>query len=256
MLNYKNYRNLKDTTILRYTKDIEFDNNSLYLILLEHLLNGDLDDVYSNNILDNLSLEDKNNVLYDARKFSHLIFVNGDFRRFDESIDCPSTEDKDYVLIKILDNYDFLIRLIVYNKEIVIELEKNKMELGYSFYSVIERIRNNFNNDEVLIGAMSKIIKEDKEHMLFSNENRVLLYTYPLGVMFIKENDKFRILSPIEIASKIYNYTSLDKISMNDINNNPLLIDHIGKYINEYYIDFKEALISICGDYCLELNNI
>ena len=208
MLNYNNYRNLKDTTILRYTKDIDFDNDSFYLMLLEHLLNGDLDDVYTNSILDNLSLEDKNNVLYDARSFSHLIFVNGDYRKYDESVECPSAEDKDYLLIKILDNYDFLIRLIVYNKEIVLELEKYKHDLGYAYYSVIEKIRNNFNNDEVLIEAMSRLIKEDREHLLFNSENRAYLYSYPLGVMFIKQNNKYRVFSPLEIASTIYNFAS------------------------------------------------
>ncbi len=64
MLNYNNYRNLKDTIILRYTKDINFDDDSFYTIFLEHLLNGDLDDVYSNSILDNLSLEDKLSLIH------------------------------------------------------------------------------------------------------------------------------------------------------------------------------------------------
>lgn len=254
MLNYSNYRNLKDTTILRYTKDIDFNDDSFYLILLEHLLNGDLDDVYTNSILDNLSLEDKNNVLFDARKFSHLIFVNGDYKKYDESIECPNTEEKDYLLIKILDNYDFLIRLIVFNKEIVLEIEKNKNDLGYGYYSVIEKLRNNFNNDEVLIEAMSRLIKEDKDHILFNSENRVLLYSYPLGVMFIKQNDKYRVFSPIEIASIIYNFSSKEKVSMEDINNNPLMIDHISKYLNDNLIDFKDTLINLCGRYCLEYN--
>lgn len=253
MLNYNNYRNLKDTIILRYTKDINFDDDSFYTIFLDHLLNGDLDDVYSNSILDNLSLEDKNNVLFDARNFSHLIFVNGDFRRYEESIDCPSTLDKDYILIKLLDNYDFLIRLIVFNKEIVLELERYKSKLGYSYYSIIDKIRNNFNNDEILVEAMSKLINEDKERLLFNDENRVLLYTYPMGVMFIKDNDKYRVFSPVEIASHIYNYVSNDKLSINDINNNPLLIDHISKFLNDTFNGFREALIDLCGRYCLEL---
>ena len=252
MLNYRNYRNLKDITILRYTRDIDYNNDSFNLILLEHLLNGDLDDVYTNSILDSLSLEDKNNVLFDARRFSHLIFVNGDYRRYDESIECPSTEDKDYLLIKILDNYDFLIRLIVFNKEIVLEIEKDKVNLGYAYYSVIEKLRNNFNNDDILIESISKLIKEDKEHILFNDKNRVLLYTYPLGVMFIKNNDKYRVFSPLEIASIIYNYSSKEKISLDDVKKNPLLIDHISKYINDYLINFKETLIDICGRYCLK----
>ena len=255
MLNYKNYRNLKDTTILRYTKDIDYNNDSFYLILLEHLLNGDLDDVYSNSILDNLSLEDKNNVLFDARRFSHLIFVNGDYKKYDESIECPSNSDKDYILIKVLDNYDFLIRLIVFNKEIVLEIEKDKENLGYSYYSVIEKLRNNFNNDEVLIESISKLVKEDKKHILFSDQNRVLLYSYPLGVMYIKENGKYRVFSPLEIAAIIYNYVSKEKISFDDINKDPLLIERISKFLNEYFIDFKETLIDICGRYCLELSN-
>ena len=47
--NYKNYRQLKDTVTLRFLDEINFnDDDSFNIVLLKHLLNGELDDVYSN----------------------------------------------------------------------------------------------------------------------------------------------------------------------------------------------------------------
>ena len=50
--NYKNYRKLKDTVLLRFLDEIDLeDEDSLNLVLLKHLLNGELDDVYSNKYI-------------------------------------------------------------------------------------------------------------------------------------------------------------------------------------------------------------
>ena len=97
--NYKNYRKLKDTVLLRFLDEIDLeDEDSLNLVLLKHLLNGELDDVYSNKYIDNLSEFEKKEILKISRDYIYLIFNSGDYRNYDESLDCPIEDDKDFLL--------------------------------------------------------------------------------------------------------------------------------------------------------------
>ena len=45
-----NFKKFKDNSILRYLSEIDFDDDNTNEIILLHLSNGDLDDIYSNNI--------------------------------------------------------------------------------------------------------------------------------------------------------------------------------------------------------------
>ena len=248
--NYKNYRQLKDTVTLRFLDEINFnDDDSFNIVLLKHLLNGELDDVYSNKYIDNLSEFEKKEILKISRDYIYLIFNSGDYRNYDESLDCPIDDDKDFLLYSLLDNYDFLIRLVVNNREILEELNKYKDSFDFNSFSVIETIRNNFNNDEILISSISKFIEEEKIYKLFDDNQRDVLYEYPNGVMYGLIDGNYKPYSSLEIATNIYNYVSDDDVTIEEVNDNPNLISQLSKFIHGNYFDFKNIVIDMCDEF-------
>lgn len=248
--NYNNYRQLKDAVTLRYLDEIDFnDDNSFNIVLLKHLLNGELDDVYSNRFIDNLSEFEKNEMLKISRDYSYLIFNSGDYRNYDESLDCPIDDDKDFLLYRLLDNFDFLIRLVVNNRDILEELNKYKDSFDFNSYSVIETIRNNFNNDDILISSLGKFIKEDNLYKFFDYEQRNVLYEFPNGVMYGMINGKFMPYSSLEIATNIYNYVSDDDVTVEEMNNSPQLVSQLSKFIHGNYFDFRTVVINMCDEF-------
>lgn len=248
--NYKNYRKLKDTVTLRFLDEIEFDDDdSLNLVLLKHLLNGELDDVYSNKYIDNLSEYEKKEILNKSRNYINLIFNNGNYKKYDESIDCPIDDDKDFLLYRLLDNYDFLLRLVIYNRDILDELNKYIDSYDFSSYSVIENIRNSFNNDEILISSLSKFVKDDNLYKLFDDNQRNVLYEFPNGVMYDLVDGKYMPYSSLEIATNIYNYVSKDDITIEEVADNPQLLTQLTKFIKGNYFDFKNIIINMCDDF-------
>ena len=247
--NYKNYRKLKDTVLLRFLDEIDLeDEDSLNLVLLKHLLNGELDDVYSNKYICNLGESEKKELLNKSRNYIYLLFNSGDYKKYDESIDCP-IDDKDFMLYRLLDNYDFLIRLVVNNREILEELNKYKDSFDFNSFSVIETVRNSFNNDEILISSISKFIEEEKIYKLFDNDQRNVLYEYPNGVMYGLIDGNYKPYSSLEIATNIYNYVSDDDVTIEEVNDNPNLISQLSKFIHGNYFDFKNIVIDMCDEF-------
>lgn len=248
--NYKNYRQLKDTVTLRYLDEINFDDkNSFNLVLLKHMLQGDLDDVYSNKYIDNLNEYEKKEILKLSRNYVYLIFNSGDYRNYDESIDCPLDDDKDFLLYLLLDNYDFLLRLVVDNRDILEELNKYKDSFDFNSYSVIETIRNNFNNDEILISSLSKFIEEDSLYKFFDDNQRNVLYEFPNGVMYGLIDGNYKPYSSLEIATNIYNYVSDDDVTIEEVNDSPQLVSQLSKFIKGDYFDFKNIVINMCDEF-------
>ncbi len=247
--NYKNYRKLKDTVLLRFLDEIDLeDEDSLNLVLLKHLLNGELDDVYSNKYICNLGESEKKELLNTSRNYIYLLFNSGDYKKYDESIDCP-IDDKDFMLYRLLDNYDFLIRLVIYNIDILEELNKYKDFYDFKSYSIIENIRNSFSNDEILISSISNFIKEDNLYKLFDVDQRSILYEYPNGVMYDYVDGNYMPYSSLEIATNIYNYVSDDDITIEEVTDNPQLVNQLTKFIKGDYFDFKNIVINMCDDF-------
>ena len=153
------------------------------------------------------------------------------------------------MLYRLLDNYDFLIRLVIYNIDILEELNKYKDFYDFKSYSIIENIRNNFSNDEILISSISNFIKEDNLYKLFDVDQRSILYEYPNGVMYDYVDGNYMPYSSLEIATNIYNYVSDDDITIEEVTDNPQLVNQLTKFIKGDYFDFKNIVINMCDDF-------
>ena len=250
MNNYKNIDDLKQNVILRYTKEIDYnDKDSLYEVLFRHLLNGDLSDIYKNDLLDGIDKTEKNMIINKTNKYRDLLLINGDVSSYDESVDIYNIDDKDFVLRLVLDNYDTLMNLVYYHEDIIDEMDKIKNNFNYK-YSVIETLKNSFDSDKLLMKCMSRFIRENKLYNTFSEKQRVILYNYPMGIMF--EGDKINSL--LEIVVKIYNYGNHENISVDDLSDNVSLFEKVNNYIRELGDKFEDLIINIRDNYYLSID--
>ena len=70
---------LKQETILRYTDEIDFDQDlSLYDVMINHFVNGDLDDVFDTSVTKGMSDTERKDLFDLTREFVGLCFSNGD----------------------------------------------------------------------------------------------------------------------------------------------------------------------------------
>ena len=250
MNNYKNIDDLKQNVILRYTKEIDYNNkDSLYEVLFRHLLNGDLSDIYKNDLLDGIDKTEKNMIINKTNKYRDLLLINGDVSSYDESVDIYNIDDKDFVLRLVLDNYDTLMNLVYYHEDIIDEMDKIKNNFNYK-YSVIETLKNSFDSDKLLMKCMSRFIRENKLYNTFNEKQRVILYNYPMGIMF--EGDKINSL--LEIVVKIYNFGNNENILVDDLSDNVSLFEKVNNYIRELGDKFEDLIINIRDNYYLSID--
>ena len=232
-----NYKNLIDDCMLRYLDEIDFDNNNLGEVVLLHLMNGDLDDIYTNKTLNRLDDEEKTKLLNSAGKYINLCFTEGDYQKFDKSVDSP-IKDKNFKLTLVLDSYDFLIKIAHKNIEILEELSKFRENKLYNKYSVISTIRYKFDNDDLLIDCFTNFLKTEKLYNLFDDKKRSLLYLNPKGIMY----DKDKVFSSLDIAIKIYNKANKKRLSVDDVKNDKELVDVIYDFINSKDYKFEDII--------------
>ena len=256
MREFKTIKKFKDIIVLKYLNEINFDDeDSLYIVLVKHLINGDLDEEYTNEYLDKYNKYERLSILKECREYSHLFLLYNDPTKYDESVN-SHVNDKDFILLKLLENYDFLIRLYLINEDILDELSKYENNIDVNRYSVIEVIRSDFSNDEILIECLDRIVNEKKYYDLINIKNRSVLYSYPIGILYTKDNNKYNSRSLLDIGTGIYNYIAKDDIRVDEIRDNPLLVNQISKFLNGDLFDFKETIIKLSDDYYKKLTNI
>ena len=256
MRNYRSIIELKDLTVLRYLDEINFDDaDSIYVVILRHLFNGDFNKEYTNKYLEEFNIDEKIKILNNCSKYSHLVLLNNDYSKYDESIDSYN-RDRDYLLLKVLDDYDFLIRLYLINSDILDELTLYGESFGLNRHSVIEELRNDFLDDEILVECLNRMVSENKYYNLFDESRRSVLYDYPYGLLFAKYNNRFISRSVLDVATGIYNYVAKDNIDSSEVSDNPLLVNQISKFLNGNLFDFKDIIIKLNDEFYKKLINI
>lgn len=251
MNKFENINNLKQDVILKYTQEIDYnDKDSFYEVLLRHLLNGDLNDSYENDLLIGIDKNERDTVINKTNKHRDLLLINGDISSYDESVDIYNVDDKDFVLRLVMDNYESLMNLVYYGEDIIDEMDKIKDDYNYKF-SVIETLRNSFGSDKLLMKCMSRFIRENKLYNTFSEKQRVVIYNYPLGIMF--EEDKINSL--LDIIVKIYNYAKKENISVDDLSNNVNLFEEVNNYIKNLGDKFEDIVMAIRDNYYISIDN-
>lgn len=229
---------LKQATIINYNAVINYDNRlDLYYIMFNSLLNGELDDVF---LSDNVSSDDKE-AFELARKYSSLCFYKGDASYWtDSSEGAYSIDDPDTPATKILDNYDFLLKMAKESSEDSLKelVEFHKTD-SFKAKAIIDHLRTLFINDDKLISTIKSMSDKNGSYKDFSVEQKALLCLQPEGVIYNVNNGEEEDISASELISKI-------KIGLLG-EDNPNF--HLGDALKHMNIeDFKDIIYSIYID--------
>ena len=233
-----NYKKLKDNALLRYVAEIDYDGDPNEVILL-HLSNGDLDDIYTDSIISKLDSSERQKLLNKAGRYVHLCFKDGDYSKYTKSIDTPVT-DKDVKLSLIFDNYEFLIKLAYKDLDILEELNKFSNKSEFNKTSVIDTIRFKFNDDDKLIDCMSNFINTDKLYNIFGDEDRAYIYLNPNSLY-----DRGKIRSSLDLAVRIYNYVNKKRLSSIEVQGNKEMFNKVYDFINSRDCNIKKVINKI-----------
>ena len=157
---------LEDACIERYLDVINFkldDNtsNDLYLcdVVVEHLAKGDLNDVYESDLIDGFSVEDKKYILDAVAKNSDICFSNNSHEYWLDTMKSMGIDDYKFALKKILDNYEFLVKICVRCGEgklkLLSSLKDSKLNMSQS---IVESIRDNYESDDEIISLLNSTL--------------------------------------------------------------------------------------------------
>lgn len=236
--------NLKQATIINYAENIRFDGQlDLYETMIEHVFNGDLDDMF----ITSTDIENRDEIFKLARRYSSLCFYQGNIDYWLDSIEGISLLDPELVTIKILDNYDFLIKLAQNGEEPLkqlVEFQKTDV-LGNKV--IIDYLRNSFANDEILIDTIKSMSDKSGDYKDFSNEQKALLCLYPEGVLYRKKEDGNYESIPSKNIIKAIKINLLGEDNDNFHLGDALMhlsMDDFEDIINKVYEDYKNESIT------------
>lgn len=233
----KRLEDIKDAMVLNNLSEANLDNLlELYDSMLYKTFSGEFDDVFLSNYLDESNKEE---VLSLAKKYNSLCFYRGEFDNWVDSIEGVTLSDLDLTAINLLDNYDYIIRLAKNGGEDVLRfLNKFNGTPLFERGAVIALLRSSFYNDDVLENILIKLSKEDSEYKDFSDKQKIVLCSYPEGVLYKVNDGNVDFISGIELKNQVikayigsieeYNISDIDLSSFEQI---------IGGIYTSYYED-------------------
>ena len=236
----KRIEDLKQSTILRYSENINYNNEvELYHALISHLVKGDFDDVFYSSYLENVDKDERKDVMNLVKEYSNLCFHDGNYEYWTDSIMTLPLLDLDYICTKILDNYNFLVLIALRGGRDALELIKSfSSNPDYNSSSVIDYLRSSFIDDSILEKILVDMSSKDSLFNIFNNYEKSMLCSVPTGVLYFFDNDSIDFSSPILLAKEIYRReTGEDSDDFKEIIN----------HFREDY-DFENVLIDIQSD--------
>lgn len=199
---------LKQATIINYFSDISFSSEmALYDSMIHHLFYGDFDDIFESSSLIGVDFEERTEIFKLVRKYKNICFFQGNVDCWSDSVEGVSLNDLDFVCMKLLDNYDFLLKIAKDGGERVLNLLFHFQD-NYELIdgSLIDHLRNTFVNDDVLKTILIEMSKAEGKYSDLSTDELVVLCMYPEGILYDSSHEKVRLIPPKVLISKINDY--------------------------------------------------
>lgn len=199
--------NLKNEVVMQYSDEIDYDGDRDFIItdaIFSHLVKGDLNDFYESPLLEGMDEEERNRTLTAVNKYSYVLFYDQNQDSWYDSIDMALV-DYDTIALKLLNYYDFLIRIYKNGGEKVLkELAKYVDYDSFMDTSVVDYLIGSFISDEVLEKVIIDMSLEDGPYKDFDTDKRACLLMYPEGTLYRRdENDNISFINPIELINMI-----------------------------------------------------
>lgn len=201
---------LLDATLLYHCEEITLlDDTSLYDAMFKYLEEGELDRVFLCPKLKDASKEERKKALDIARKHSYLCFYEGNRNFWEDSAEGYKPGFfSEFIAEEILDNYNFLVELAHEKGETAVEELTNFVSEEMAIESsVVDYLRNTFNNDNLLKVVLDTTSREDSIYGDLTPKRKRILYRYPKEVLYteyqeIDESD-FMIIPKEELFNRI-----------------------------------------------------
>lgn len=255
---------LKDEVILRYSEDINYDEElSLYDVMMEHFVNGDLDDVFLTDTTKEMSDAEAKQLFDLVRPYVGLCFAKGDVDYWLDSVENAMISDYEFIAASIFDTFDYLLEVAKDGGKNVLDQLVALRECEFLHdEAVLQYLRNTFVNDQVLKTVLVDMAKEDSYYKMFSNEQKGILLNYPEGTLYSYGDGNVRITSPLILGSKMFNdfnqYISDELIGeVTDQNVNDVM-KTLSSFFEDDSFNFADTALDLSvrySDYMLE-NNI
>jgi len=219
---------LEDATIINHCEEIDLnDKKNLYDYLINGVFSGEFDSIIPIESFENVDKEKQDKVFTMVREHSSLLLFSGNISSWDYSISGPYCEDYPYICMKLLDNYDFLLGLVEKGGEDVLNVLSSFQD-GYIAEDnlVVEQLRNNFEDDNILEAVLLEMAKKDGQFKDLNNHQKELLCKYPNNVLYQRSGDEYKLISTEELIHRMQ-------------------LSYFGKSVSEYD-SFKE-MISVLG---------
>ena len=160
---------LEDVCLERYLDEINFkldddSSNDLYLcdVMVDHLAKGDLNDVYESDLIESFREDDKKKLLDLVSKNSDICFVNNSSEYWIDTINYIEVEDYRFAVKKILDNFEFLLKVCINCGEnklrLLSSLKDQKLHINQS---IVDSIRDSFERDEEIFSLLNSNLPDN-----------------------------------------------------------------------------------------------
>ena len=241
----KDYNKVIDSmiqsVIVNNSQDIDLNNQKdLFDRLIYLLIKGDLNNELNSEYISMLDLEEKQHVYEVANKHSLLCLKNKNIHQWNNSCQGVIFSDYRYISIRIVENYDFLINIIVNVGEKAIRLIDNfSIYNNYKTASVIEILRNRFEFDDILLKVLKDMCDDNSKFNTFTIEQKAILCYYAPHILYKNIDNVIYFKSPNSIALDLYRfaYNNENKPLLGDlksgINNIINFEDVVFNYINK-----------------------
>ncbi len=193
----KRVEELKNAMLMNNLSEANLDNLfELYDSMLYKTFSGEFNDIFLSNYLDDSNREE---LLGLVSKYNSSCFYLGEFENWVDSIEGVSLSDLDLVSTKLLDNYDYLIRLAKNGGVDTLKfLSKFSGTPMFKRGAIIALLRNSFYNDDILEEILIEMGKQDGNYKDFNDKQKIILCNYPEGVLYKVNDDKEVVITPVK----------------------------------------------------------
>ena len=248
----KRLEKLKQETILRYTDEIDYEEELyLYDVMINHFAKGDLDDVFESDVFDGMSESERDVLCTLVREYVGLCFSNGDVDYWLDSLENTPISDYNLIAYSIFNSYEYLLELAKDGGKDVLELLvslRASDELRDT--AVVSYLRNTFIDDKVLSAVLLEMAKEGSYYKVFTDEQKGMLLNYPEGTLYAYGDDVINITSPLVLGVEIFNNVN-SEAPIEDVDASDL--DDVILSLSEFYRDenfnFYDQTMTLVGSY-------
>ena len=257
----KRLEKLKQETILRYTDEIDFDQDlSLYDVMISHFAKGDLDDAFDTSVTHGMSDKEKDELFELAREFVGLCFSKGDVDYWLDSLEDTPVADYSLIAYSIFNSYDFLLGLAKEGgRDVLEQLVSLRASKDLRDTALVAYLSNTFIDETVLSKVLLDMSKSDSYYNIFTDEQKGILLNFPEGTLYAYGDDEILVTSPLVLGVQMFNSVN-DDAPITEINEDELsaLLVTLNEFFRDENFNFEDetfALVDRYRDY-VRKNNV